>query len=453
MKADITKNTFNPAKHFSRVMMQQGRVQLDADWNEQTSILLHYMQTLAKDLIGEHAGSQGNAAFEITEVSETDFSIGVGNYYVDGILCECEGKGEVNVDGNRELHKYTTQPYFQVKDQLTKTENTYLVYLDVWERHLTYVEDDSIREVALLGADTATRAQIVWQVKVEYVAPEYVKSGGIKLGAISDTELKNLNSININQNWLEWMKLWQPETRGLLKAKAKQIDVQDEPCTVSPDSRYRGMENQLYRVEIHKGGKLSNTDKPTFKWSRDNGSVVSAAKLNGNELNLDNTKGFTSGKWVELTSDEQELRGESGVLLNINKIDEGILYLDTAVIFPQLPIDEVWPTKARLWDSSEIEIAEGGGEDKWLILEDGVQIQFQPPQDQDNEYRVGDYWLIAARVATGDIEWSTKDGKPLAIMPHGVEHHYAPLAIVIKGTNPENDFDLRTLFKNIASFK
>jgi 2-polyprenyl-6-methoxyphenol hydroxylase-like FAD-dependent oxidoreductase len=41
----------------------------------------------------------------------------------------------------------------------------YLVYLDVWERHLTHIEAPSIREVALGGPDTTTRAQIVWQVR------------------------------------------------------------------------------------------------------------------------------------------------------------------------------------------------------------------------------------------------------------------------------------------------
>ena len=39
--------------------MQQGRVQLDADWNEQADILLHYLRTLAADLIGPFGGPQG----------------------------------------------------------------------------------------------------------------------------------------------------------------------------------------------------------------------------------------------------------------------------------------------------------------------------------------------------------------------------------------------------------
>ena len=43
MKGDFTRDTFDRTKHYSRVLMQQGRVTLDADWNEQTAILLHYL--------------------------------------------------------------------------------------------------------------------------------------------------------------------------------------------------------------------------------------------------------------------------------------------------------------------------------------------------------------------------------------------------------------------------
>ena len=40
MKADLTRDTFHPLKHYARVLTQQGRVQLDADMNEQAAILL-----------------------------------------------------------------------------------------------------------------------------------------------------------------------------------------------------------------------------------------------------------------------------------------------------------------------------------------------------------------------------------------------------------------------------
>src|SRR5271169_5299636 len=68
MKADLTRNTFDPFQHFDRVLLQQGRVQLDADWNEQAAILLHYLQALAADLIGPQGGPSNNWGFGVTPI-------------------------------------------------------------------------------------------------------------------------------------------------------------------------------------------------------------------------------------------------------------------------------------------------------------------------------------------------------------------------------------------------
>ena len=44
--------------------------------------------------------------------------------------------------------------------------------------------------------------------------------------------------------------------------------------------------------------------------------------------------------------------------------------------------------------------------------------------------KAGDYWLIPARSATGDIEWPHDDAGPLPRPPHGERRHYSPLAIL-----------------------
>src|SRR5215210_699583 len=100
MNGDFSRDTFDPAKHFLRVFMQQGRVLLDADWNEQSAILLHYVQTLAADLIGPYGGPALDCGFAILTPNDLaspsvklknlpgNFFIGAGRYYVDGILCE-----------------------------------------------------------------------------------------------------------------------------------------------------------------------------------------------------------------------------------------------------------------------------------------------------------------------------------------------------------------------------
>src|SRR5437588_7095966 len=95
----------------------------------------------------------------------------------------------------------------------------------------------------------------------------------------------------------------------------------------------------------------------------------------------------------------------------------------------------------RRWDQQEGDAKTGGltltdgaahiiertkSNSHWLNLEDGVQVQFEPGAT----YRSGDYWLIPARTATGDVEWPGPPDNPIPMPPKGVEHHYAPLALV-----------------------
>lgn len=416
MKGDFSRVTFDVTKHFRRVLMQQGRVQLDSDWNEQAAILLHYLQSLAKDLIGEHGGPKGNSAFEIELTdNKNDFTISNGHYYVDGILCENEGA--IDVTGESVLFTYLTQPYYY-PDALQEEKSPFLVYLDVWEQHITSIEDPDIREIALGDTDTATRARVVWQIKIESdISEELVNGKG-------DVKFKEMVE-----------EKWQPANRGMLKAKAKQDQKKDTPCNTSPDSSYRGTENQLYRIEIHNGsgGNSTGNTPATFKWARDNGSVVAGIKLSGNELTVDNPRGFSVGQWVELTNDKQELRGMAGSLREIKKIDGDIFTLDvSSAINKSADVLQGEPTKARRWDSAATTIVEENDAEKWIKLADGIQIQFQQPSPQKkNRYRTGDYWLIPVRVASRDVGWPFEKGD--ALPPHGVEHHYAPLAIIIQG--------------------
>jgi hypothetical protein len=53
----------------------------------------------------------------------------------------------------------------------------------------------------------------------------------------------------------------------------------DVPCVADPAGGYRGLENQLYRVEIHAAANATGSVRPTFKWSRENGSVVVGAQV------------------------------------------------------------------------------------------------------------------------------------------------------------------------------
>jgi hypothetical protein len=83
----------------------------------------------------------------------------------------------------------------------------------------------------------------------------------------------------------------------------------------------------------------------------------------------------------------------------------------------------------RRWEGDVQKIKIAKGNEAWVHLADGVQVQFSLRRPPYGGYRTGDYWLIPARTATGDVIWPRDDKEmPLAVPPHGVDHHYAPLA-------------------------
>src|SRR6476620_8316105 len=336
MKSDISRNTFRPNRHYSRVLMQQGRVLLDSDWNEQAAIFHHYFQTLARDLIGPYGGPARSLGFKILKKGDPEvqqlqeinlnqnFWIGPGRYYVDGLLCEN--------DGFRLYAPPVTAPGNSQSDFIPEelVDGKYLVYLDVWERHITALEDDAIREVALgpQGPDTTTRAKTVCQVKT------------FKLEGTAFDDFVCANSIDdpampIHAGWAELLERLQPANRGLLSAKADEPDdiSATNPCIISPDARYRGAENQLYRVEIHQGGQAGTA---TFKWSRENGSValpirsVSGNKVTLEHMGRDERFGLQVGDWVEIEGGNNENvdRPQARPLLQVGEVN----YVDMFVM-------------------------------------------------------------------------------------------------------------------------
>lgn len=467
MKGDFSRDSFDPLRHYSRVLQQQGRVELDADGNERESIQLHHLRSLAKDLIGPQGGP--GAGFQIDVALDEnnkplpqDFLIRMGHYYVDGWLCE----NDADVRYHAADKVRPSQPWLRKPVELEKNK-TYLAYLDVWERHVCAAEVDggmdiaspgALREVALGGPDTTTRAQVVWQVKVS-LAP-------------SGHELPDItNPINwtqwMNDNWAAWQALWQPNSRGQLKAKAADTTDADasNPCVVSPQSRYRGLENQLYRIEIHRGGLAGDSKPPTFVWSRENGSVVFAVeRINDRSVKLvegwrDARFGLAVGDVVEISDEDTVLSGAAGSLVSVTGVDLDTLTISFEAGSLTSPPDASRHAVLRRWDHGRRKTATAPGkganegrpiiaddlaltltEGGWLTIEDGISVLFEAGTTSEKQhYRTGDYWLIPARTAIGDVLWTrSADAKrePLPQPPRGVEHHYAPLAIVtVDGVN------------------
>ena len=461
MKGDFTRDTFDPRKDFSRVLMQQGRVQLDADWNEQTSILLYHLRTLARDVLGPHAGPLDALGFGILTketadagkkiesiepdpmrrkvlldaINQGNVIIAPGRYYVHGILVECH---RATLYTEQFAYGAGSQPKL---DEIRRWESGWLAYLDVWERHITYVEDDHIREVSLGGPDTCTRAQVVWQVRILF-QPENVREFDCRA-----------------------VDLLLPLGTGRLRARARLDKPPAELCVIPPESRYRGAENQLYRVEVHNGGAATdNAARATFKWSRENGAVtfplrsLAGTTATVEHLGRDLHSTLSAGDWVEVVDDAVAMSEQAGPLAQVDAVNR-----DNFTVTLKLP-DGVTSLPAytrtaagrkhallRRWDHAgdtasfagalpivEQPDTDAGRSAGWIKLEDGVEIWFAA----GGKYRAGDYWLIPARTATGDVEWEHEvdlngdpkvdsDGNPVPAQSaaHGPYHYYAPLSV------------------------
>nr|WBO81736.1 DUF4815 domain-containing protein [Streptomyces sp. SBE_14.2] len=429
MHGDFSRVIFDPARRFSSVLSQQGRVQLDADFNEQTAILLHYMRTLAADVLGPAAyppEPEGIGGFGIDNYDGDTFTVAPGRMYVDGILCECDGTD------------YWDQPDGHLDpDHDELPTGPFLVYLRVWERFVTALEAPWIREPALGpdGPDTTARTRVVWQVCVLPLESDSFTPDMRSAGRFLDDRVRS-----------------RFEPRGMLAARTwRPEDTAADQGGAAPSFGYRGPENQLYRVEVHRGGEQ---DRATFKWSRENGSVVlpvrgvSGAEVELDTLGRDDKLGVDVGDVVEIVDDSAICRGAS------DRPDEdcGRLYTVQSINYAECRVTldaEVgndpyhrsvghMPTRhplLRRWDQGTA--GRGGAmglsvrEGEWLPLEDGVEVRFEPSQDGPRVYRRGDYWLIPARVLTADVEWPRgRQGQPLRRRPHGIRYHYAPLAFL-----------------------
>ena len=272
MNGDYSRLTFDPSRNYSGVRMQQGRVLLDSDWNEQAELLNRRARAAIIDTFGRlHVASP--EAFAIS-LGSGGLMIGGGRIYVDGLIAENHGAGRLAWDPaldelrGEEPTPYVRQPYLLDPPPVPASAGPYLIYLDVWQREVTTLEDPSLTDPAV-GSDTTTRLQTVWQVRILGDAPG------------SAGPLERIPAFAPSRVWLT--------------------------AETGPGG-YTGAENQLYRVEIHDGGEPG---RATFKWSRENAAVAARVRVVGPaQLLLDRAaERFAAGDWIEMTDDRRELTG------------------------------------------------------------------------------------------------------------------------------------------------
>ncbi|MGY2012128.1 DUF6519 domain-containing protein [Nocardia gipuzkoensis] len=428
MAADVSRVRMNPLRDHSGVGLQQGRVLPDSDLNELIDILDRRLRAQVADQRPAGVAQVSRLtpdAFNIT-VENGELTIGRGRMYVDGLLAENHGTpgsfefdpvlAEPTFDDSGDPVDFFSQPYpYWPRDDETVPlpgGGPHLVYIDVWQRELTYINAPHLVEPAI-GVDTTTRTQTVWQVHLlPDVGNEVTCDGTI-------------------EGWDELVA----SSPVRLSTGTVPVDPADDPyCELPPTGGYRGLENHLYRVELHDDGT-----QPKFKWSRDNANIaspvvewISRTELRLARLRRDDLIRFADNDWVEITNDRRELAGSSGELRQIS-VDEAT---DT-ISFEDPLQDDLTPPNGEAVTERHLRVIKWDGimampePNTAVELEHGITVEFGGDPGRG---RAGDYWVFAAR--TNDASIETHTDAP----PRGIHHHYARLALV---TFPNTATDCR----------
>jgi hypothetical protein len=415
MSGDYSRKRFNPEKHYQGVWRQQGRVDLDADWNEYVDLQDRRWRAQSIDAMGRsgvpHHTPNG---FKIAG-SGKKLMLGKGRIYVDGLLAENHG-------ADRQFdavlgENYGTAPIpvgeqpYGAGDLILPGNTRVLVYLDVWRREVTHLQEPGLIEPAV-NVDTTTRAQTAWQIKI---------LEDIGASVTCRTQPADIAG---------WPPGNLPSAARLTTRTVALPTGSEDPCLVPPSGGYRGLENHLYRVEVH---DVAPNGVVRVKWSRENAHVAANVLEILNEgvtvrvatLGRDEVLRFENGNWVEITSDKRELQGRAGNMrqVTVNETDQTLSFED--------PLDNDLEVADHLrvirWDQSGGTLDGDGlivltAAEPGFDLENGIQAELTvlPGGFANN----GDYWCFAARTADGDIE--RLDQAP----PQGIHHHYCMLAII-----------------------
>ena len=423
-----------------------------------------------------------------------------GRYYVAGILCE-----------NEQDVIFTQQPDFP--DALMPTDSAdssaYLLYLDVWGRSITYLQDDGIREVALGGPDTTTRTKTVWQVKLvplnesdtasrseppaalarEFIDRPHDKGNLTARRTMDGTPLGNyLYRVQIHGSGglFGWPRPESPVVSSVsvshVNVETKQIQVAD--WNVDALAWSAGQVIELYSDETDEqktAGVLADiigldeTSKTltlsqvpsevaghhnikarrivTFGWSRENGSVsfpIHRIDDSSGVLTLGHSVNGESvlkaGDWVAISDDTTVLTGKPGAMRQIIAFHTDQMQ----VTFDTPPPSDVGhdPSQHPIitrWDQTGTELI-GGVLPGRANKWIELEDAVQVYFDGGGEYQTQDFWLIPSRTRTGRIEWPSEGDAPSAAPPSGIYHHNAPLALLTFQAGSTALIDLRDTF-------
>ncbi len=464
---------------------------LVADWplNDLTG-------STVEDRTGRHGGvifAQGEPPSPSWVLS--GLRVSPGRYYVEGMLCErfpeTDPAGDVGRFGEDRL-----SAELLAKIQPVDPGGDYRIFLDLWELYVTAIQDPLLREIALGGPTTTTRSQVLPQIDIapwsrafpptrtqgllnarrlpgegslenRFYRVEIQRSGIVdaaedlrgsvwqgRLLSSFELVLDDASNPPIHGDLVTVVSVEQQGGSGGI-AEVLEFDPESRRCMLDLDVGHE--------LGVEPGSIIELRPKPrvpSFKWSRQNGSVTLAIhplEAGSKQVTVKDPEQLDQlapGEWIEILDDLALQKQRHPRLVQIDTIDFDTFTL-TLVQTPPAGVG----TQASLhpflrrWDQQDnAEIQLQGGAvpiqgKSWTSLELGIQVKFD-----EAFYQSGDYWFFAARRESGDIEWPrNREMRPEPQPAMGIRHRYATLArLKLTPAGPQVE-DERVLFPNLTS--
>jgi hypothetical protein len=514
MGADYSRNSLNVTRKYSAVKAEQGRMLVDADWNEEVLLLEHRTETETRDVIGICGTPKHGGGFALsTAPSNADLLIGRGRFYVHGMMCELDPEPivvtisgpsqiavpnlkfdgwllavgqwlEITADGNpKPLHTQITVVdsnalTVSVDDALT----AYVGMGRIWaRRQVTYATQPFLSAPEFTIGSPANSIDPVQLPDGDYLA--YVRAKKREVNALEDPHMRDValggpdTCVREETIWQvelagisnlaspptstpdcdaqipEWDALTAPMT-GQMSAQTVPPPPNQNPCALAPQAGYLSLDNQLYRLEVFAGGPT--LAQSTIVWSRDNGSVetkitlVDDTILTVTDIGKDDLHALSVNDWVEIVDPDGELNGMPRFLAQITEPPDPNGLTLKLSVSAQAYAGRT-DLRLRRWDMSGPSVTTNGI--PMLAAPMPLENGIQVTFSEGT-YKTGAYWEIPARTATGDIEWSPYDVPnihPIPQPPAGGLWKYCRLAIIEVRGGVWAVYDCRTKFPSLTS--
>ena len=440
MASDRARVSYDPSRKWRGVIAQQGRVTVEADWNEAATIDEERDRRVTLDVVGPVGTPDGG--YTVTDVPATgsppappgDLMIGRGTLYLGGERLDLQAA--VTYSTQPDWLDHSTDPLWVPPAVPTAAGTSYeLVYLLASEQEVSAVEDPALADVALGGPDTMQRLRILQHFVRQAASPSVT----------CDSWWSALQSSPVFGGLQFDAASMMIRSTARLQVSFPSIPAAPSMCQPVATGGYLGAENQMIRVKVTDVDPTTNV--PTIVWGFDDASFlyrVQAAPGNASttltlaSAPVDIYHNPAKGQAVELLRDAVQLTASDYIASPAGFVSALTTAYDAASMklvissgpqgpddpdgYPSDYIDATPQLYLRVWQAT----AAAPSGQPILLGDTGVAVTLS----SNGAFHAGDFWRFALRPLDPAIVYPARyldaPGQP----PDGPRTWACPLAVL-----------------------